>query len=306
MAKNYFKRYIWLIDVIGRHGHITRREINNLWYKSPINEYHEKEIPERTFHNHIDSILDIFGLEIKCDRSLGYYLENAEDIEGEGMRRWMLSSLSLNNLLNESADMHDNILFESVPSSEKYLSAIIEAIRDRKVLHIEYQGFRSAGPSRFDAEPYCLRQFKQRWYMVAKTAASDTPWIYALDRIVSLERTERGYDIPDGFTAAGYFRNLYGACTDNGAPAVSIRIRVKKSQVQYFKTLKLHHSQELVSEDENGAEFTYKIVPTYDFKQELLSKMSNVEVLSPQWLRDEMAGIIKDMLSNYEKPTAAE
>ncbi len=58
MAKNYFKRYIWLIDVIGRYGHITRREINDLWSRSSINEYREKEIPERTFHNHIAPTFD--------------------------------------------------------------------------------------------------------------------------------------------------------------------------------------------------------------------------------------------------------
>lgn len=301
MAKNYFKRYIWLIDVISRHGHISRREINDLWYRSPINEYREKAIPERTFHNHIDSILDIFGLEIRCDRSLGYYLANSEDIEGDGMRRWMLSSLSLNNLLNESADMHDKILFENVPSSEKYLSAIMEAMRDHKVIEIEYQGFKRTSPSRFEAEPYCLKQFKQRWYMVAKTAASDTPWVYGLDRIVAFQRTERSYEIPNDFSAEGYFKDFYGVCTANGASAEDVRIRVKRSQVEYFKTLKLHPTQELVSEDENGAEFSYRLVPTYDFEQELLSKMGNVEVLSPQWLRDDMAEIIKDMMANYEK-----
>ena len=300
MAKNYFKRYIWLIDVISRHGHITRREINDLWYRSPINEYGEKEIPERTFHNHIDSILDIFGLEIKCDRGLGYYLANTEDIGGDGMRRWMLSSLSLNNLLNESAGMRDCILFENVPSSEKYLTAIMEAMRDRKAIEIEYKGFNRKSSSRFEAEPYCLRQFKQRWYMVAKTAASEgAPWIYGLDRILSLERKERGYSIPKGFSAEDYFRDLYGACIGNGQPAEEVRIRVRKSQVEYFKSLKLHHSQQLVSEDENGAEFRYRLVPTYDFEQELLSKMGNVEVLAPQWLRDEMKGIIEDMMSNY-------
>ncbi len=302
MAKNYFKRYIWLIDVISRHGHITRREINDLWYRSSINEFGEREIPERTFHNHIDSILDIFGLEIKCDRSLGYYLANSEDIEGDGMRQWMLSSLSLNNLLNESAGMRDSILFESIPSSEKYLSAILEAMRDRKVLEIEYKGFRKKVSTRFEVQPYCLKQFKQRWYMVAKTAASESePWIYALDRIISLEKTDRSYSIPKGFSAEKYFRDLYGVCIANGTPAQDVRIRVRKSQVAYFKSLKLHHSQRLVSEDENGAEFSYRLVPTYDFEQELLSKMGNVEVLAPEWLRDEMKGIIKDMMSNYEK-----
>ena len=299
MAKNYFKRYIWLIDVISRHGHISSREINDLWSRSPINESGESRIPERTFHNHIDSIFDLFGVEIKCDRGLGYYIANSEDIGGVGIRQWMLSSLSLNNLLNESAGVRDCILFENVPSSEKYLTAIMEAIRDRKAVAISYKAFNKPSPSNFEAEPYCLKQFKQRWYMVAKSTAGIR--IYGLDRILSLERTDRSYSIPKKFSAEGYFRDFYGACIGNGQPAEDVRIRVRKSQVEYFKSLKLHHSQKLVNEDENGAEFSYRLVPTYDFEQELLSKMGNVEVLAPQWLRDEMKGIIKDMMSNYER-----
>lgn len=85
------------------------------------------------------------------------------------------------------------------------------------------------------------------------------------------------------------------------APAEEVRIWVRKSQVEYFQSLKLHHSQKLEREDETGAEFSYRLVPTYDFEQELFSKMENVEVLAPSWLRDKMKGIIKDMMSNYEK-----
>ena len=158
MAKNYFKRYIWLIDLINQRGHITRREINEKWQDSSINEYKEKEIPERTFHNHIASIFAIFGLEIKCDRTLGYYIANTEDLNGNGIQQWMLSSLSLNNLLNECKGMRDKVLFESVPSSEKYLSEILEAIRDCKAVTITYQSYQRPSATTFEAEPYCLKQ----------------------------------------------------------------------------------------------------------------------------------------------------
>ena len=30
MAKNYFKHHIWLIDVIGRYGQISRKEIRDM------------------------------------------------------------------------------------------------------------------------------------------------------------------------------------------------------------------------------------------------------------------------------------
>ena len=154
MAINYFNRYIWLIEVINRHGHISRKDISDLWARSQLNELGESYLPERTFHNHISSIFDTFGIEIKCDRSLGYYIANSDDIKGDEIRKWLMQSLSLNNLLNESHNMRDSIIFEEVPSSEKYLSAIIEAIRDRKALEITHQGFTKEYSTTFEAEPY--------------------------------------------------------------------------------------------------------------------------------------------------------
>ena len=87
MAKNYFERYIWLINTINRHGHISYNEISYLWSHSRLNKLGENYLPERTFHNHRQAILDTFGIEIKCDRSLGYYIANDEDMEEDGIRQ---------------------------------------------------------------------------------------------------------------------------------------------------------------------------------------------------------------------------
>ena len=146
MAINYFNRYIWLIEVINRHGYISRKDISDLWARSQLNEFGESYLPERTFHNHISSIFETFGIEIKCDRSLGYYIANSDDIKGDEIRKWLMQSLSLNNLLNESHNMRDSIIFEEVPSSEKYLSAIIEAIHDKKRLKSHQDSPRSIPP----------------------------------------------------------------------------------------------------------------------------------------------------------------
>ena len=87
MAKIYFKRYVWLIDLISRHGYISKRDIDSAWQKSSLNDEREKSIPERTFHNHREAILDMFDIEIAFDRGHGYYISNPEDIDGEGIRK---------------------------------------------------------------------------------------------------------------------------------------------------------------------------------------------------------------------------
>ena len=135
MAKNYFKSYIWLLETLQSRGHLTLRELQSLWLRSSVND-EQKELAPRTFSNHIKSIEDIFGIEIACDRRDNtYYIRNEDEIGGRGIRNWMLAALSLNNLLNESAGLKDRIIFENVPSSQKYLSTVIQAIRDGKAIN---------------------------------------------------------------------------------------------------------------------------------------------------------------------------
>ena len=303
MAKNYFNRYVWLIDTINRHGHITREEISRLWVRSPLNENGESYLPERTFHNHIQAILDTFGIEIKNDRSLGYYIANSVDLEGDGIREWMLESLSMNNLLNESADMRDRILFEKIPSSKSWLPVIVEAMRDGKAIELTYQSFWRTEPNTFTAHPYCVKLFKQRWYMLARSENYDYPRLYALDRIKNVTLTKKKLGLPKGFNANDFFDKYYGIIVDKDpdVKASTVELRVAKDQVKYFLSLPLHLSQDKISETEDYAVFQYHLVPTFDFKQEILSRGAAVKVLSPEWFRNEVAEEIEEMAKNYAK-----
>ena len=185
MAKNYFKSYIWLLETLQSRGPLTLAEIKDLWMRSSVND-EEKELATRTFANHIASIADIFGIDIVCDRRTNTYrIENEEDLRGTGIRTWMLDALTLNSLLNESASMRDRIIFEDVPSSHKFLTDIIRAIRDERMLEVNYQGFTMEVPRDFLLEPYCLKEYKHRWYLFARdhNGGYKEPHSFALDRM---------------------------------------------------------------------------------------------------------------------------
>ena len=299
MAKDYFDRYIWLIDTINRHGHISFKEISYLWAHSPINKLGENYLPERTFHNHREAILDTFGIEIKCDRSLGYYIANSEDMEEDGIRRWLLESLSMNNLLNESRDMRDRILFEEIPSSQRWLTAIVNAMRDNKTIEMTYQSFNRTEPTSFEAHPWCLKLFKQRWYLLARSEAYKEPRIYALDRIRAVSETQNALKIPKKFKADEFFSHYFGIIVDDCQPE-TIQLKVEASQVKYYKSLPLHSSQREIESTDKYTIFEYKLVPTFDFEQEVLSKGPWVEVLAPESFRDVIHADIKAMLEHYE------
>lgn len=298
MAKNYFDRYIWLIGTISRHGHIPFKEISDLWETCSLNDRHGEPLSNRTFFNHLAAIQETFGIEIKCDRSLGYYIANSDDLEGDGIRQWLLESLAMNNLLNESKDMRDRILFEKIPSGQQWLAVIVNAMRDGKAIELTYQSFWSDEPSTFTAHPYCLKIFKQRWYMLAYSERRNEVRMYALDRIHGIKPMNEALKLPKRFNASEFFSNYFGVFID-AEDAETVELKVNPDQVKYLETLPLHDSQEKVEQTDEYAIFRYHLVPTYDFEQEILSRGANVEVTRPEWFREKIREEIEGMAKKY-------
>ena len=301
MAKNYFKSYIWLLGTLQSHGHLTLKELQSLWMKSSVND-EGKPLAPRTLFNHIESIADMFGIDIECDRSDNTYHIVNEDVIGSGdVRQWMLEALSLNSLLNESAGMKDRIIFENVPSSQKHLTTVIQAIRDEKVLEAVYKSYRKSEAKTFTLEPWCLREFKRRWYLFARKADDKGPHMFALDRFLSMAIGSAKFTVPEEFNAHEFFAGVYGVRVYPDMKPVTVVIRTDAMQANYFRSLPLHPSQEEVEYGEDYAVFRYFLTPDYDFKQDLLSFGTRVEILEPASLRKEFKNTFNKLIKVYGK-----
>ena len=301
-ASELFNRYIWLVDLIYRSNGITREEISRRWSYSSLNYKNERELPERTFHRHKDAIKELFDIDIICDRSCGkvYRIANSDDIEKGGVRTWLLNTFAVNNLINESHHLKRRILFEKIPSGQQFLTVIIEAMRDDKTLMMTYQSFDSTKPHTYEVEPYCVKVFKQRWYMLARSIKYGDIRIYALDRIHDVEPTDKTFSLPKDFDAESFFSDVIGIIIGSDEKPQVIEIKVTNNQQKYFRSLPLHHSQEEKSCEADSSTFTYFLRPTFDFVQELLRYGDSVEVLRPKHLRDHMAAIASHMNKTYK------
>lgn len=85
----------------------------------------------------------MFHVSIECDNSDGhrYYIENATALKNDRLRKWLLNSFNITNLVNEGQQMSERILLEDIPCGAEYISTIIGAMQQNKVLRIEYQAF---------------------------------------------------------------------------------------------------------------------------------------------------------------------
>jgi predicted DNA-binding transcriptional regulator YafY len=209
----------------------------------------------------------------------------------------MLQSLSLSNALKESKDMHSRILCEEVPSSQKWLTPIITAMKDECIIEMTYQSFNRDEPNTFEAEPYCVKMSQGRWYVLARSVYYSEPRIYALDRILDLRQTTEKFELPRKFDAEEYFSGSYGTYTA-GNPE-TVEIKVDSYQAKYLRSLPIHHSQEEIEATPEHSVFRFRIRPTYDFERALLSYGATLEVLKPLSLREKIIEEICDMKNHY-------
>lgn len=284
-----FRCYIWLTETIYSAGYITRQEIDDKWARNTtLNHHNESHIPERTFHNWKNAIQDLFQIIIACDRSRGraYYIENKDDLKHDDVRAWMLNTFAVNTLISDSQDLKRQILFEKIPSGQRFLAPIIEAMRDKVVLKMTYQSFSKSHPSTFTVKPYCVKVYRQRWYMLGKSEVSELR-MYSLDRIAELQPTEKHYRLPANFDAETYFAHLVGVSDVNRKPTV-VTIRVNSEQASYIRSLPIHDSQQETERNEEYSVFKYCVALNYEFMQELRAHGSALQVLEPKKLADKM------------------
>ena len=121
-----------------------------------------------------------------------------------------MNSLSVNNIVNESHRLKERILFENVPSGQMFLTPIIEAMRESHVINITYQKFEHNKAYTFEIHPYCIKVFKQRWYVIGYSPYKESVLIYALDRIKHIHINENKFQLPKDFDGEAFFADCFG------------------------------------------------------------------------------------------------
>ena len=290
-----FKRYLWLVNTIKNAGHISMNDIDVKWSKSTLNEGKECSIPKKTFYRHKEEVEELFGIQIKYRKTdKTYFIE--DDLDTDKVKKWILNSFAVFNLLQEGYETKDLILFESIPSGTELLIPILNAIKTRHNIKIEYQKFVDNQPSSYEISPLCLKVDKLRWYVLAVKIGESIKKTYALDRIKSLSETDNSFIYPSDFQAEEYFHNSFGIFTNQDREIEHVIIKANKKQSCYLRTLPLHHSQ-MEEFKEDGSIFHYKIKLDREFEMELLKMGSDIEIIQPKTLKN---SIIKNAIETLK------
>ena len=296
-----FKEYIWLVNTIYHAKAITFAEINKRWLKTDMSE--GVEMARTTFYRHKCAIEDIFGIYIDCDKKNGnkYFIGNEHVLREDSIQNWMLSTLTVGNVVSESQSLHRRILLENVPSGGNLLQQAIDAMKGEHLVSITYRRYGAEVHSTFTLAPYCVKLFHQRWYLLGQFLDSGNLGVFAFDRITDVKVEAEKFTIDENFDAADYFCDSYGIFVDCHMDVQRIVLRAYGAEPYYLQDLPTHHSQRVVNATDEYTDFELKLRPTADFKAHLLSRGQWIKVLEPQSLADEIVEWHKNAIERYKK-----
>ena len=290
-----FQQYIWIVNTLRQYRKLSLEQLNELWVKDEV--IGGEPLNRKSFLRHKDAILNMFGVVIECDLEHGYkyFISNPEVINDDTIEGWMLSTLTVNTVLSDSASLRNRILLENVPAGEEYLQTIILALKTNRRLTITYQRFGCDSYVK-TVSPYALKLFHQRWYILTYTGRHMAT--YALDRMLSLEISNETFEMPKGFSPEDYFAEYYGITTDD-TPMAHVVIRTYGNVPNYLRTLPLHASQREIENTDEFTDFSFDIRPSVDFVLELMSYTDGLEVLEPMELRRKICNTLQASLERY-------
>lgn len=299
ISKTYF-RYIWLLDTI-RWSRIplAYEHIVKIWEASPYANM--GGLPIRTFHEHRKGIEDMFGVVIECNKSKGYtyYIKNPEVLKQNEYAQLLLHKYSVPQDFSTYNMMRDRILLEEIPHGSEYIDDVVEAMRCSTELVIDYQNYEKPRET-LTIQPYALKVYNCRWYLLGYAKEMDGLRHLALDRFLDLQITSRKFEMPQNFDARAYYNNVVGVYVSEDLPVVDLKIRVYGVQMEYVRRLPLHKSQRPVrSRHGEFAEFSYHVCLTPELKSKILAMGPNVEVLEPTEYREEIKKEISLTISRY-------
>lgn len=300
MAGKAISRYQWLLNTLMQHKKLTFKEICNLWAESSMND--GKALALRTFHQHRVAIAELFGVEIKCNtETYEYYIDSAEELKNNPALQWLFNSLAISNTIEAGHNLKGRILFEDIPGGAEYAQTVVDAMQQNKVLFVDYKPFQGEKMELY-LQPYAMRVYNQRWYVIGRFKESGSIRSIALDRILRMDITDESFVLPEDFDASEYYAHTVGIFVNEELKPQRVVLRTFGVSTEYMRSLPLHHTQqEIATNGDEYSDFEYLLNITPELTGKLLSKGDWVEVLEPKSLRDEIRSKVEAMTDIYKK-----
>lgn len=275
------------------------KEINSILERESEFRGYNLVRDKRTFSRDLDAIRSLYDIDIEFNFSKGVY-EIVPDKQNDKNLR-MVEAMDLFNALKISENIADVIHFEKRrPMGSEHLSGLLHAIKNRVQVKFTYQKYWEDELSGRIADPYALKEFKNRWYVLAKDLKDNQIKSFALDRLSELELTQKKFQYPEDFNVNDHYRYCFGIIGPNGHTPTDVILSFDNVQGKYIKSLPLHESQQILIDNGQELQIKLNLYITHDFIMELLSHGESLKILKPDSLIQEIKESLEKALHQYQ------
>lgn len=290
-------RYNLIIKKLRKHPANFEEISDYLAFESELQEYNFN-ISKRTFQRDLEDIRSIYNIDIQYSFSRKeYYIDFDEQSQANER---ILEAFDIFNALNVTDRLSKHIHFEKRrPQGTENLYGLLHAIKNHLQIKFTYQKYWDDVLTNRNAEPYALKEFRNRWYILANDLKDNQVKSFALDRLTDLEITKRKIQFPNDFNVNEHFKYCFGIISPNKHKPEEVILSFHPFQGKYIKSLPLHESQEILIDNEEELRVKLTLFITHDFFMELLSYGDSLSVIKPESLIDELKSTFQKLLKYY-------
>ena len=200
---------------------------------------------------------------------------------------------------------------KNILDNSTLIARLFTSIKLKQVISLEYHTFEDSNVRIVEVCPYLLKEYNNRWFLIA--AACDTGKIltFPLDRIdeFSISYIQKYISAPKDFDE--YFEDIIGVTYNNDAPLEEVIFWVSDKSKDYVLTKPIHGSQILIRGSREvdlhaqypkllgGNYFRIKCRENYELIRELISFGPELIVVAPMHIVEKIEDRLKLMINYY-------
>jgi predicted DNA-binding transcriptional regulator YafY len=295
---------------MSRQATISRYQciLEKLRYKTyPSLEDFEKALEEnglsvsrRTIQRILEQIRYEFSVDICYDsHKRGYYINHESSPGYESLLKLFQLQERTRLIENSFGKESQFISFEhdGEESNIRFIPEILKAIENRKILAIKYHKFKDKNASWVKVRPYLVKEYQQRFYMVAKNLQNQAR-VYGLERIQELKLENENYTPDKSFDPLMNYANVIGLYNEGSCEEVVLK--VDPLCAEYMRTLPWHSTQEIENKEEHSIVTLY-VCNNFELRSKILSQGCWIEVIKPATLRKQIREELDTTRGYYKK-----
>lgn len=293
------RRHHLIINKLRKQNQATFSEISDYLNRESEILGENLTISKRTFNRDVAAIAEVYGIYIKYDFSAqAYSIE--EDLSNESQNRF-LEAFDIFNALKIKERQENHIFLDNRKSTgTEKLYDLLRAINNQFQVSFHYKTFQYGNTIERTVNPLAIKEFKYRWYLFGQDISNGEIKTYGLDRMFNLKISNTNFEAPNDFNLKEDYKFCFGIVGPNANEPTDIILFFEPLNGEYIKTLPLHHTQQILQDNNSGLQISLRLYLTHDFIMELLSFGDSVKVVKPQELIDTLKSVYQKARDNYD------